>query len=173
VLEAPPHMVAEIVHGALELHPRPAPRHAWASSRIGGRLGRAFDDDDGAGPGGWIILDEPELHLGGDVLVPDLAGWRRERMPALPEGAWFELAPDWVCEVPSPSTRRLDLTGKRAAYAREGVGFLWFVDPDARTLEGFALREGSWVLLGALAGEAAVRMAPFEALEWPLGALWA
>jgi hypothetical protein len=93
VLDAPPHMVAEIVRGALRLHPRPAPRHARAASVLGGEFVGPFDQGRG-GPGGWWIFDEPELHLGPDVLVPDLAGWRRERMPSLPETAWFELAPD-------------------------------------------------------------------------------
>ncbi len=171
VLDAPPQMVAEIVHGALELHPRPAFRHARSASALGGRIGNPFDFGEG-GPGGWWILDEPELHLGGDVLVPDIAGWRRERMPVFPDAPWVDLAPDWVCEVLSPSTRKLDLTGKREAYAREGVGHLWFVDPDARTLEAFGLRDGAWVLLGALKDDEPVRLAPFDAVEFPLGALW-
>lgn len=171
VLDAPEHMVAEIVQGALSLHPRPAPRHAVASSALGAEIGASFGRGRG-GPGGWWILMEPELHLGDDVLVPDLAGWRRERMPAIPDLAWFDLAPDWVCEVLSPSTRRLDLTGKRDAYGREGVRHLWFVDPLARTLEAFELREGSWVLLAALKDDEPVRLVPFDAIEFPLGALW-
>jgi Uma2 family endonuclease len=171
VLDAPEHMVAEIVHGALHLHPRPASPHARAHSVLLGRIGGPFDINDD-GPGGWWIITEPELHFGEDVVVPDLAGWRRERMPSYPDVPWFDLAPDWVCEVLSPSTRRLDLTGKREVYGREGVGHLWFVDPLARTLEAFALRDGAWTLVGALSGADPVRLAPFEALEWPLGALW-
>lgn len=172
VLDAPPHQVAEIVHGALHLHPRPAPKHARACSTLGMEIGGPFDRGRG-GPGGWWILDEPELHLGPDVLVPDLAGWRRERMPSLPDLAWFELAPDWCCEVLSPSTRRLDLTDKRDAYAREGVGHLWFVDPIDRTLQAFALRDGLWTLLATLKDDQPVRLAPFDAIEFPLDALWA
>jgi Uma2 family endonuclease len=113
-----------------------------------------------------------ELHLGEDVLVPDLAGWRRERMPSFPDAEWFELAPDWVCEVLSPSTRRADLTDKRAIYGASGVGHLWFVDPLARTLEAFAFREGAWVLLGAFKEDAEVRIPPFEAVALRLGGLW-
>jgi Uma2 family endonuclease len=174
VLDAPPNMVAEIVDGSLHLHPRPHPRHARASSRLGTALGGAFDSYDGSGPGGWLILDEPELHLGEDVLVPDLAGWRRERMPALPETAWFDVAPDWACEVLSPSTRALDLTGKRDAYAREGVAFLWLVDPLARTLEAFALRHDKrWTLLATLKENDVVRVQPFHEAAFPLGGLWA
>ena len=171
VLDAPENMVAEIVGGRLHLQPRPASPHARAHSVLLRRLGGPFDFDDG-GPGGWWIITEPELHLGGDVLVPDLAGWRRERMPAFPNVAWFELAPDWCCEVLSPSTRRLDLTGKRAAYAREGVGHLWFVDPLARTLEAFALANGVWSVVGAVEGDDPVTLPPFEAVEWSLSSLW-
>lgn len=172
LLDAPPNTVAEIVRGALHLHPRPAPRHARASSILGAEVIGPFDRGRG-GPGGWWILDEPELHLGLDVLVPDIAGWLRERMPALPETAWFELAPDWVCEVLSPATRRLDLTDKRDLYGAAGVAHLWLVDPLARTLEAFALRDGAWTLIAALAEDAEVRLPPFDAIAFPLGALWA
>jgi Uma2 family endonuclease len=171
VLDAPPTMVAEIIRGALHLQPRPRPNHARASSVLGSRIGGPFDYDAG-GPGGWIILDEPELHLGAEVVVPDLAGWRRERMPTLPETAWFETAPDWVCEVLSPGTRTYDVTEKRDIYAEHGVRWLWFVDPAERVLEAFALREGAWVLLGALHDDAEVRLAPFDAVAFGLGALW-
>ena len=121
VLDAPAHRVAEIVDGTLYTQPRPAPPHAVASSYLGGELTGPFGKGRG-GPGGWWILDEPELHLGEDILVPDLAGWRRERMAELPDTAYFTLAPDWACEVLSASTRRLDLHEKRPVYAREGVG---------------------------------------------------
>jgi Uma2 family endonuclease len=171
VRDAPPHMVAEIVRGALHLQPRPAAPHARASSMLGVEIGGPFDRGRG-GPGGWWIVDEPELHLGQDVLVPDLAGWRRERMPRFPRTAFFTLAPDWVCEVLPPRTRQIDLGPKRDIYGEHGVGHLWLVDPDARTLEAFARRDGAWVLLGTLTGEAEVRMAPFEAAAFPLGALW-
>ena len=170
VLEAPPHLVAEIVAGTLHTHPRPAPRHARASSALGAKIGDPFDY--GGGPGGWWILDEPELHLADDILVPDIAGWRRERMPEFPDTAFFTLAPDWVCEVLSPSTRDLDRHGKRPVYAREGVRHLWFVDPAARDLEAFELREGAWVLIAALRDSDAVSVPPFEAVSFPLDALW-
>lgn len=171
VLDAPATMVAELIEGALHLHPRPAPRHTKASSSLGDELVSPFDKGRG-GPGGWWVLDEPEVHLGRDVVVPDLAGWRRERMPALPETAWFELAPDWVCEVLSPGTRTLDLTDKRRLYATAGVPFLWFVDPLARTLEAFTLRDGAWTLIAALKDDEEVRVAPFDAIAFPLSVLW-
>ena len=171
VLDAPPNMVAEIVGGVLRTHPRPAPLHAFASSGLGASLGPPFGYGRG-GPGGWWIIDEPELHLGEDVLVPDLAGWRRERIPTLPETAWFTIAPDWACEVLSPSTRALDKGAKRAIYAREQVSWLWLVDPEVRTLEAFELRDGHWVLLDTVTGNAAVSLPPFEAIAFDLGDLW-
>ena len=171
VLDAPPHKVAEIVDGTLYLNPRPAPGHIWASSILGECIGPPFNRGRG-GPGGWWILDEPELHLGEDILVPDLAGWRRERMPALPDEAYFTLAPDWICEILSPSTRALDQGMKRAIYAREGVAHLWFVDPDVRTQEAFELREGQWVLLETLTENDAVSLPPFEAISFSLADLW-
>ena len=171
VLDAPPNKVAEVVHGALYTHPRPAMRHAWASSGLGSKLGEPFNFGRG-GPGGWWILDEPELHLGDDIVVPDLAGWRRARMPEFPDTAYCELAPDWVCEVLSPATRSLDRGEKQRIYAREGIGHLWFVDPDARTLEVFELRDGHWHLLKTLTGKAPVSLPPFDAITFALGDLW-
>ena len=141
VLDAPEHRVAEIVDGTLHTHPRPAMPHALASSALQSDLSNTFQFGRG-GPGGWWIIFEPELHLGEDVLVPDLAGWRRERMPDYPDTAYVSLPPDWVCEVLSASTRRLDLQEKRPVYAREGVGHLWLVDPVDRTLEAFELHDG-------------------------------
>jgi Uma2 family endonuclease len=172
VLDAPPHRVAEIVRGALYTHPRPSPRHAQASSILGGEIVGPFSQGRD-GPGGWWILDEPEIHLGPDVLVPDLAGWRRERLPTLPETPYFELSPDWVCEVLSPATRQLDLTDKRDTYGTHSVGHLWLIDPIARTLEAFALREGIWMLIAALKDDATVRVPPFDAIGFSLSALWA
>ena len=171
VLDAPAHQVAEIVDGTLHTHPRPAMPHARASSMLGIELGGPFDRGRG-GPGGWWIIDEPELHLGEDILVPDLAGWRRERMPEYPDTAYVTLAPDWVCEVLSASTRRLDLQGKRPVYAREGVGHVWLVDPTDRTLEAFELREGEWVLIAAAKDDDPISIRPFDAITFSLGDLW-
>ncbi|MGF1527481.1 MAG: Uma2 family endonuclease [Candidatus Competibacterales bacterium] len=171
VLDAPPHRVAELVAGRLHLQPRPAMGHALATSRLGIRIGGPFDAGID-GPGGWWIIDEPELHLADDVVVPDIAGWRRERMPAYPDTAATALVPDWACEVLSPSTRQFDLVEKRAVYGREGLGHLWFVDPLARTLEAFVLRHGAWTLVAALKDDDPVRVPPFDAVEFPLSALW-
>lgn len=172
LFDLPENLVGEIIGGRLITHPRPAPRHARAHSSLGVRLGGPFDLGDG-GPGGWWILIEPELHIGGDILVPDLAGWRRERLPRLPETAWFETVPDWVCEVLSPSTRRDDRVEKMPLYARMGVAHAWLVDPDVRTLEAFENQRGRWLLLQTLADAARVAVPPFEAVEWALEVLWA
>ena len=171
VLDAPKHRVAEIVDGTLYTHPRPAMPHTIARSVLGGELGPPFHRGHG-GPGGWWILDEPELHLGEDILVPDLAGWRRERMPEPPDTAYVTLAPDWACEVLSASTRKLDLHGKRPVYAREGVVHLWLVDPSDRTLEAFELRERQWLLIASAKDEEPVSIPPFDAITFSLGDLW-
>jgi Uma2 family endonuclease len=166
----PPNVVGEIVGGELYVSPRPASPHARASSRLNQRL-EPFDRGGGQ-PGGWVSLFEPELHLGEDVLVPDLAGWRRERMPEMPDIVGFTLAPDWLCEVLSPSTKALDRARKMAVYAREGVRHLWLVDPEPRTLEVYRLENGRWSLLGTHVGAVTVHAEPFEALALELGVLW-
>jgi Uma2 family endonuclease len=173
---APEEVVAEILDGELSLMPRPGRPHTRAASRLFLGLG-PFDF--GPGPGGWVLLLEPELHLGPkpDKLVPDLAGWHRERMPDAigPEGAppYYDVAPDWACEVISASTERNDRGKKMRIYAREGVGHLWLATPLAQTLEVYRLEQGRWVLLGTYEGDAKVRAEPFEAIELDLGALWA
>lgn len=163
--------MAEIVDGMLHVNPRPALPHAWAASAINRGIEAPFHDGRG-GPGGWWIILEPELHLGDDILVPDLAGWRQQRMPVFPDAPYATLAPDWVCEVLSPSTRKLDLHGKRAAYERETVTHLWLVDPADRTLEAFELRDGEWVPVATAQDDASVRIRPFDAVTFSLGDLW-
>lgn len=171
LLDLPAHVVGEIVHGVLYTHPRPAAPHALAASTLNMDLGTPFQRGRG-GPGGWWILMEPELHLGPHVLVPDLAGWRRERMPTVPDAAYFELAPDWLCEVLSPTTAKLDRTQKLALYAQFGVGWVWLLDPIVRTLEVFARDGDRWRLEATFSDDARVRAPPFEAVELELGALW-
>lgn len=171
--ELPDNVVGEIIFGVLHASPRPAPKHARASSTLGVELGSPFDRGKD-GPGGWMILDEPELHLAGHVLVPDLAGWRRERMPELPtDKAYFDLSPDWICEVLSPSTAALDRGEKRQIYGEQGVSHLWLVDPEVKTLENFGLDGPTYRLLHVFSGNALIRGVPFDAIEIELGALWA
>ncbi|MBI5489611.1 MAG: Uma2 family endonuclease [Deltaproteobacteria bacterium] len=174
VLDAPSHMVAEVLDGVLHVHPRPAFPHALAHSALGGQLGQAFWWGRG-GPGGWIILDEPELHLGSepDIVVPDLAGWRNERLPVVPRAAFVTLAPDWVCEVISPSTADVDRAEKVPIYARERVAHVWLLDPLLRTLEVLRLDGPTYRLVATWRGDATVRAEPFDAIELDLGVLWA
>ena len=171
VLNAPENKVAEILDGELFLSPRPAPRHALAHSRLFAAVHSPFHRGIG-GPGGWWILTEPELHLGEQVVVPDVAGWRRERMPTVPDEAFFRIVPDWVCEVLSASTERIDRGRKLRIYAEAGVAHAWFVKPTDRTLEVFRLRDGAWTIVGVWEGAAAVRAEPFAAIELELAPLW-
>jgi hypothetical protein len=173
VLKVPDHMIAEIVDGELITSPRPAPRYARAASQLGAALMGPFDGGIG-GPGGWWILHEPELHLLGrrEPLVPDLAGWRVERMPDLPETAWFEVTPDWICEVLSPSTAALDRADKMPIYAQAGVAFAWLVDPVVQTIEIYQLESARWMLLETVKGDRSVQLPPFEAVPLELAPLW-
>jgi Uma2 family endonuclease len=171
LVELPDIVVAEIVGGELHASPRPAGPHTVAASVLGGRLVPAFHEGHG-GPGGWWIVDEPEVHLSRDVVVPDLAGWRRARMPRYPDSAYCTLAPDWVCEILSPSTSRLDRAQKLGIYAREGVTHAWLIDPLAGTLEVLRLEHGRWTILAVNAGDEVVRAEPFTDIDLPLAALW-
>ena len=172
IIDLPENIVGEIIYGQLETHPRPAPKHAVASSSLGAELVSPFQKGRGGGPGGWWIIDEPECHLGTHVLVPDLAGWRKQRMPALPETAWFEDVPDWVCEILSPSTARLDRIVKMPLYAQLGVVYLWLIDPNLKTLEVYQLHESHWLLIGTFANDQAVSIAPFTEHTFSLSDLW-
>lgn len=172
-IDAPDTMVAEVIDGELSLMPRPRPRHANSGGRIIGRL-RGFSDPDENDPGGWVILPEPELHLGAlpDILDPDLAGWRRERLPEEPSTAAITLAPDWICEILSDRTEARDRGPKRRIYRREGVGHLWLCDPRIHTLEVYRLERGRWTEVETYEGDVKARLEPFEAIEIDLAALW-
>jgi Uma2 family endonuclease len=164
LMQVPDDMVAELIDGELFVSSRPGGPHTNASSVLGFFLGPPFHMGRG-GPGGWWILDEPELHLGQNVLVPDLGGWRRERMPEVPQDHVFSITPDWICEVTSPSSGRLDRLKKMPLYARAGVGFAWLLDPAQQTLESYERQDDRWILLGTFGGEPIVRIRPFEAIE--------
>jgi len=171
LVAVPEPLVAEIVDGELHASPRPAPLHAVAGSSLS-VLVAPYQHGRG-GPGGWWVLYEPELHLAEDVLVPDWAGWRRRRMPTPPtDTAWFALAPDWVCEILSPSTASLDRGRKLRAYARHEIPHAWLVDPLARTLEVLRLEDGRWSVVAVHAGSQLVRAEPFPEIELELQALW-
>jgi Putative restriction endonuclease len=167
----PPNIVGEILFGSLVTHPRPALRHAVPTSAMSGVLGPPFQFGSG-GPGGWIIMDEPELHLGPHVVVPDLAGWRREKLLGKQDALWIDVAPDWVCEVLSPSTEIYDRGDKRRIYATYSVPYLWHLDPRAKFLEVFRRQEASWLLTHTFAGDEPVSAPPFDTITFPLGQLW-
>ena len=172
VLDAPDHQIAEVIAGELHVFTRPGGPATAVASALGDELGPPFKRGRG-GPGGWLIVDEPELHLGDDIVVPDLAGWRRERLPLVPEGAFFTVTPDWVCEVLSGSTERLDRTQKLPLYASWGVSFAWLIQPQRRLLEAFRLHDGKWLLIGTYTDADRARIEPFDAIELDLSNLWA
>jgi hypothetical protein len=167
----PENFVAEILGGDLYASPQPVFRHVRAASALGALIAGPFQFGVN-GPGGWLILDEPELHFGTDVLVPDLAGWRSERVADWSDAAYLTVAPDWLCEVLSPSTERIDRTKKLAIYARESVQHAWLLDPLTRTLEILRLEGGRWALTATHEGDQRIRAEPFGAIELELGALW-
>ena len=167
----PEHLVAEILFGSLVTHPRPVPGHAAAQGAVANEVIGPFQRGRG-GPGGWVFMIEPELHLGPHVVVPDIAGWRRERLHHMPTTAFVDTPPDWVCELLSPSTENIDRGPKRRIYATYGVSYMWFLDPDKRRLEAYVLRDGQYVLHETFDGGDEVKAPPFDAVPFPITALW-
>ena len=166
-LEAvPPHLVAEIIDGELVTHPRPSPRHGATAFSLSGTLTGPFQKGRD-GPGGWVFFVEPEVKFGGDILVPDIVGWRRERLKAYPETNYFTVIPDWVCEVLSGSTEKRDRT-----YGEAGIPHLWLIDPRLQILEAFENRNSRWMKLGDWNSDDVVSAPPFEALSFSLADLW-
>jgi hypothetical protein len=167
----PPNVTGEILFGVLHSQPRPAVPHIGAASSLGMMLGGPFQMGRG-GPGGWIILDEPELHLGPHVIVPDLVGWKVERLAGQGDSAFLEVAPDWICEIQSPSTRHIDIGAKRRIYATYEVPYLWYIDPVAQTLEVFKRQKNDWLLTHTFVGGQPVSAPPFDAITFDLKLLW-
>jgi Uma2 family endonuclease len=167
----PEDTLGQIVDGDLIATPRPGIPHQLTVSCLLGEIAGAFDLRRG-GPGGWWFLYGVELYFGGDVLVPDLAGWRRERMPRIPDVPGFELAPDWVCEVLSPSTETVDRVRKTRIYARRQVGHFWIINPVGKSLEVYRLAGDTWNLVSTHEANDKVRAEPFDAVELDLAALW-
>ena len=172
VLDAPEHMIAEIIDGRLELQPRPAKPHAISASALGAQLNVAFQLGQ-SGPGGWWIVDEPEIHFGANVLVPDVAGWRKADVPELSvDVAYFQEAPTWVCEVLSPGTERRDRIEKLRIYGEGGVGYVWLVHPTRRTLEVYVREQDRWVLEASHSDDESVQAPPFQDYTLKLDTLW-
>lgn len=169
LVDVPEHFVAEMLDGDLYAFPRPALPHANATGSLFAEVHKSFHNKSADG---WVILFEPELHFGRDVLVPDIAGWRRARLPNVPPDAYLTLAPDWICEVLSTSTEAIDRGKKLRIYARQRVAHAWLLDPLAHTLEVLSLEANRWTQTGNYEGNAKVRAAPFDGIEIDLGALW-
>lgn len=174
LLVLPEGLTGEIVNGQLRTQPRPGWAHILAASRLGADIEGPYGRGRG-GPGGWWIIDEPEVHfvLDREVLVPDIAGWRKEHMPSPPEGHKVPVVPDWVCEILSPSTRSTDREEKIPLYAHYGVRFAWLVDPKTRILEAYRLVDEKWRSLGTFRDDDIVSVAPFDAVAIRLSDLWA
>lgn len=172
VIESPAYMVAEIIGGELRLSDRPPIPATAAATTLGEDLGLPFHRGRG-GPGGWLILRGPELHLGDDILVPDLAGWRRDRLPILPDASFLTIPPDWICEVLSKSTEKMDRTEKMPIYAASGVQYAWLVHPRRHSLEAYRLHDGTWAAIAVYREADRARIPPFDAIELDLAALWA
>ncbi len=174
LLALPEHVTGEIIGGELHTQPRPTGKHGLVERGLSINLGGPYDLGRG-GPGGWWIIPEPEVHFVRDteVVVPDLAGWRRERMPSMPDDHRFEVVPDWVCEILSPGSAKKDRVLKLPLYARYGVAHAWLVAPGERTLEAFSLRDAAWVLIAVLQDDDLVKLRPFDAVGFALSDLWA
>lgn len=172
IVALPEGVVGELIDGVLHTQARPAGPHSFVASGLGIDLGGPFDRGRG-GPGGWYIVDEPELHFGEDVLVPDLAGWRVERLPAeARQQAFFSIAPDWIAEVASPATTQRDRLLKVPIYAAQGVKHLWLVEPVDCRIEAYLLENARWVWIGTWADESAAAIPPFDAIPLDLNRLW-
>ncbi len=167
----PENTTGQILNGELVVTPRPATNHSLAGIALSGKLVPPYHFGKG-GPGGWVILYENEIMLGENLVVPDFSGWRKVRFPGLPDVNWISVPPDWVCEILSPSTARLDRVQKMPIYARHGVQFIWLIDPFSKTLEVFGLDAGKWVMLAAFGENDKVRAEPFVEIEIDLGDFW-
>lgn len=167
----PDNMIGEIIDGEIIASPRPSRRHGYTASTIGDEIGPAYRLGRG-GPGGWIIIDEPEIAFGENILVPDLAGWKKERFPVEEEHNWISVVPDWVCEIVSPSSAGIDRVTKMGIYARHRVPHYWIIDPIGKTLEVLENNNMQWSIIGSYAGDDKVQADPFPAIVIDLGSLW-
>lgn len=168
----PENMTGEIIDGELFVTPRPSRKHGLCATALGAAVTAPYQFGQGGGPGGWVFIIEPEIGLGQDILVPDLAGWKRELFPFQEQVNWISVAPNWVSEILSPSTSRSDKVKKMPIYARHGVEHIWLIDPVAMSVDAFRLESGRWFLLGSFAQDDKMRIEPFQEIEINLGDLW-
>lgn len=173
LLKIPENVTGEIVNGELITTPRPSRRHVHTASVLGIKVAPSYQFGEGGGPGGWIIYDEPEIHFSTeDIIVPDLAGWRKEKLTTPAEEHRFIVFPDWICEILSPHTAQRDRIIKMRLFARYGVPFVWLIDPTLKTLEVFRLESDKWFRLDAFSENDKVRAEPFQEVEIDLSLLW-
>jgi|SRR5208283_638169 len=170
--DVPDNMIGEIIGGELIVTPRPSRRHGYTTFALGNEIGPPYQFGRSGGPGGWVFIFEPEIGLEEHVLVPDLAGWKEQRYPDEESHNWISVAPDWICEVLSPNTLKIDKMEKMPIYARHGVPYLWLIDPIAKTLDVFRLKAGEWVVAALYVEGAKVRAEPFTEIEINLSDLW-
>jgi Uma2 family endonuclease len=169
---APEHLVAEIIFGELMTHPRPSPRHGGTASALNARLGAHFQFGDEGGADGWIFIIEPEIKFGGDIPVPGIAGWRRERLTDYPKRNYFEVRPDWICEVLPGSTEKRDRILKMRIYGEAGVPHMWLIDPRLQILEAFENKGGLWTKIGDWNSDDRANIPPFHPVILLLADLW-
>lgn len=172
LLALPEDTRAELLAGEIVVQPSASPKHQHIQRKLGRRIGGPFDDDDDSPNGWWIIPDVDVRFTPRDVVRPDLAGWRRTRLPDPYIERPFDVVPDWICEILSTSNYRYDRGYKSDLYASHGVGHYWLLDPVARFLEAYALDSGRWVRLGAYDEHSTARIPPFDAIELPLSTLF-
>lgn len=168
----PDAMIGQIINNELLALPRPSSHHSHISFVLSGEIAGPFRFGRNGGMGGWIILYEPEIRLGDHTLVPDIAGWKKERLPKPPKENWISVPPDWVCEILSPGTERIDRKKKMPIYAEFGILHLWLIDPAEKTFESYRLESGKWLLLAVYGDDDKVRAEPFDAIEIDLSNLW-
>ncbi len=167
-----PDVRGEIVFGELCMTPRPALVHMHVASVIAGRLMGVYQFKGAGGSGGdWVFVHEPELRIEGDAIIPDIAGWRAERYRQISTD-YPDVAPDWVCEILSPSTERRDWTTKADWYLQHGVRWYWIVDPRARSIECFEASGTLWQGVGKARAADTARLAPFAELALNVGEFW-
>lgn len=171
LLSLPDNVTGEIIDGELVVTPRPSRKHAKAAFALSGELAPPYDFGRG-GPGGWVLLIEPEVRLGEHTVVPDLAGWKKETFPVTEDSNWISVAPDWVCEILSPRTLRTDRVGKMGIYREHSVRHVWLLDPSNKTLEVFGLQSGAWMVLGFYVEDDKVRAEPFSEIEIAMENFW-
>jgi len=169
--DLPENLVGEILDGELIATPRPSREHGHAASILGVEIIPPYHMGKG-GPGGWIFIGEPEIALGADIVVPDLVGWRKERFPEKEDHNWISVVPDWICEIVSPGSIRLDRVKKMGLYARHLVPHYWLLDPFGKTLEVLKNESGRWLIIGTFAEDDKVRAEPFQEIEIDLCLLW-